>query len=74
MLLCLVLSLVAIASAKIVPTSDPLSQEAIDYINFELKPTWKAGKNFGEGWKIDDIKAMCGVLPTPVDKKLPGIV
>lgn len=71
MMLYLVLSLVAIASAKIVPSLDPLSQEAIDYINYELKPTWKAGKNFGEGWKIEDIRAMCGVLPTPPDKKLP---
>ena len=61
MMLYLVLALVAIVSAQ---RDNPLSQETIDYIN-NLKTTWKAGKNFGSAYTIDDIKAMCGALKSP---------
>ncbi|KAK3750353.1 hypothetical protein QZH41_010270, partial [Actinostola sp. cb2023] len=61
MMLYLVLALVAIVRAQ---RDNPLSQETIDYIN-NLKTTWKAGKNFGSAYTIDDIKVMCGALKSP---------
>lgn len=62
-MLYLVLALVAVVSAK--PAHiDPLSEESIDYINTVAK-TWKAGKNFAEGWTLQDIEGLCGALKSP---------
>ena len=73
MFACILLALVAISSAKSVLELDPLSLEAIDRLNGQPM-TWKAGMNFGEGWTIEDIKAMCGVLHDWKDhRSLPGI-
>lgn len=66
MLSCVVLSL-AIAFASAMPANiNPLSQEAIDYINSLEGMTWKAHMNFDDSiYTIDDIKAMCGALKSP---------
>lgn len=63
-MLYLVLALVAVVSAKPSHIDNPLSKESIDQINNVEGITWTAGENFGEGWTIQDIKAMCGVLPS----------
>ncbi|KAK2181487.1 hypothetical protein NP493_396g02012 [Ridgeia piscesae] len=52
------------ASIKSFPNHEALSQEMVDYINFEAKTTWKAGHNF-KGVPVSHIKRLCGVLKDP---------
>ncbi|KAI0229188.1 Cathepsin B [Lamellibrachia satsuma] len=52
------------ASVKSFPDYEALSQEMVDYINFEAKTTWKAGHNF-KGVPVSHIKKLCGALKNP---------
>lgn len=60
------------ASIKSFPNHEPLSQEMVDYINFEAKTTWKAGHNF-KGVPVSHIKKLCGVLKNPNGPMLEAI-
>ena len=66
MLSCVVFSLaIAIITAQPAFITNPLSKEAIDYIN-SLNLTWKAGQNFDDSiYTIEYIKGMCGALKSP---------
>ena len=69
----LVTLLVGAASAsKYFPNHQPLSDELVNYINYEIQTTWKAGKNFqAHGMTTAGLKRMCGVLSDPKEFKLP---
>ena len=70
--LALILFIGAASALKYFPNHQPLSDEIIDYVNNQIKTTWKAGKNFeGHGMTVSGLKRMCGVIPEPNNFKLP---
>ena len=70
--LALILFIGAASALKYFPNHQPLSDEIIDYVNNQIKTTWKAGKSFeGHGMTVSGLKRMCGVIPEPNNFKLP---
>ena len=50
----------AVSWAKPKPLHEPLTQDLINYVNNEVKTTWKAGENFPGATK-DFLKKICGL-------------